>query len=169
MNDESKPGAATGPGAAPTFEVGHQYIKDLSFEVPGAPKVFQTQAMPQVSVNVDVAVERLDDANYEVALKLEANGKTDDGPLFIAELVYAGLFRLGDIPADQIQPLLLIEAPRLLFPFARSIMAGITRDGGMPPLMVSPIDFVGLYRRRLEQQQAEAAGKAAGNGTKGGA
>lgn len=165
MSDESAPGAA--PGGAPTFEVGHQYIKDLSFEVPGAPGIFRTQqAAPEVNVNVDVTVEPLDEGNYEVALTLEARGGAKDGPLFVTELVYAGLFRVVDVPADQLQPLLLIEAPRLLFPFARNIVAGVTRDGGLPPLMVSPIDFVSLYRQRLAKQQEKdpTAAKPAGNG-----
>lgn len=159
MSDESSK-AAQGAGAAATaagatFEIGHQYIKDLSFEVPGAPGVFRTHATPEVSVNVDVTVERLDDRNYEVALKLDARGAAEGTPLFIVELVYAGLFRLGEVPQEQIQPLLLIEAPRLLFPFARSVVASVTRDGGLPPLMVAPIDFVGLYRRRMAQQQEQ--------------
>lgn len=172
MSDESTPGAGAGgaAGGAATFEVGHQYIKDLSFEVPGAPRIFRTQQVtPEVNVNVDVTVEPLDEGNYEVALKLEARGSAEEGPLFVAELVYAGLFRLADVPADQVQPLLLIEAPRLLFPFARNILAGMTRDGGLPPLMVTPIDFVGLYRRRLAQQQEKdsAEAKPSGNGAGG--
>lgn len=172
MNDESTPGAAAGEAAsgAATFEVGHQYIKDLSFEVPGAPGIFRSQQVtPEVNVNIDVTVQPLDAGNYEVALTLEVRGNAEGGSLFVAELVYAGLFRIADVPEDQVQPLLLIEAPRLLFPFARNIIAGVTRDGGLPPLMVSPIDFVGLYRRRLAQQQEAAQEKPSENGADKGA
>lgn len=151
-------GAISGDDATQgiTFEIRHQYIKDLSFEVPGAPGVFATPTAPEVNVKVDVGAETLDDGAYEVTLKLEASGKTGEAPLFIVELAYAGLFQISDAPPDHLQPLLLIEAPRLLFPFARNVVAGVTRDGGLPPLMISPIDFVAMYRNRVAAQQRQA-------------
>lgn len=159
MSDESA-GATAAP--APVFEIGHQYIKDLSFEVPGAPKVFETPTTPNVTVNVDVAATMLGQGSYEVALRMDAKGEAGGSPLFLVELVYAGLFRVGNLPEDQIQPLMLIEAPRLLFPFARGIVAGVTRDGGLPPLMITPIDFVALYRRRVAAKAEAAAAKNGG-------
>ncbi len=153
----------------PALEVGHQYIKDLSFEVPGAPGSFDDKTPPEVGVNVDVAVTPLDEKSFEVCLRIDARGETGGKTLFIAQLEYAGLFRVGDTPKEHVQPLLMIEAPRLLFPFARNIIASVTRDGGLPPLMISPIDFVALFRRHVSAAQADAKqaqgeGNGAGNG-----
>lgn len=160
-NGATDASAGAGDTGAPavTFEIGHQYVKDLSFEVPGAPAVFENQVAPEVKVNVDVGARALDGGSHEVVLKLEARGQSGESPLFIVELAYAGLFRVADVPPEHLQPLLLIEAPRLLFPFARNIVASVTRDGGLPPLMISPIDFVAMYRNRVaaQQRQAEAA------------
>lgn len=156
MTDETAAGAG---GEAPRFNIVHQYIKDLSFEVPGAPQSFEGGTVPDVAVNVDVAVNPLGEPRYEVALRVDARGTVAGTPLFIIELVYAGLVEISGLPQDQLQPALLIEGPRLLFPFARNIVAGLTRDGGLPPLMISPIDFVTLYRNRMaKQQEAEGGG-----------
>lgn len=161
MNDEAAAGAGE---AAPSFNIVHQYIKDLSFEVPGAPEVFKGNAAPEVTVNVDVGVNKNGENDYEVVLKIDTRGSLSDGkPLFIIELAYAGLIQLTGVPEDQLQPTLLIEGPRLLFPFARNVVATLTRDGGLPPLMIAPLDFVALYRNRIAQQQA-AAGNGNGDG-----
>ena len=160
MTDETTADAGPQGGAeapVPALEVGHQYVKDLSFEVPGAPRSFEDKTPPEVGVNVDVAVTPLDEASFEVCLRIDARGEAGGKTLFIAQLEYAGLFRVGDTPKEHVQPLLMIEAPRLLFPFARAIIAAATRDGGLPPLMISPIDFVALYRRHLSAARAEAA------------
>jgi preprotein translocase subunit SecB len=161
MTDETA-GAAGEEGAAeaPRFEIGHQYIKDLSFEVPNAPHVFETKAPPEVTVNVDVGVRQVAEATYEVTLKTEAHGESNGTPLFIVELVYAGLIQVSGAPPEHLQPILMIEGPRMLFPFARNIIASLTRDGGLPPLMISPIDFVALYRDRLAAAQAQAEAQA---------
>ena len=161
MTDES----AAGEGAeAPSFDIVHQYIKDLSFEVPGAPQIFEGSAPPEVTVNVDVGVSPAGEAGYEVALKIDTRGMAGGEPLFIVELVYAGLIRASGIAQDQLQSVLLIEGPRLLFPFARNVVASLTRDGGLPPLMIAPIDFVALFRNRMAKQQAEAEANAGGDG-----
>lgn len=157
MTDET----AAGPGAAPQaprFDILHQYIKDLSLEVPGAPQVFQEGSSPEVSVNVDVGVQPAGGSDYEIVLRIEARGEAEGNALFIIELAYGGLFRTSaDIPQEHLQALLMIEGPRLLFPFARNVVATVTRDGGLPPLMISPIDFVQLFRDRIARAQAEAA------------
>jgi preprotein translocase subunit SecB len=150
MSDETAAGAAE---EAPRFNIVHQYIKDLSFEVPGAPEIFEGSSVPEVAVNVDVAVNPMNEPRYEVSLRVDARGSVTGTPLFIVELVYAGLIEVSGLPQDQLQPVLLIEGPRLLFPFARNIVAGLTRDGGLPPLMISPIDFVALFRSRVAKQQ----------------
>ncbi len=138
--------------------VNAQYIKDLSFEVPGAPAVFVDLAagQPDLSVRVDLNAVPLGNNNFEVALQLAAEAKVHDKIAFIIDLTYAGLFTIN-VPEEHVQPILLIEAPRLLFPFARAIIADATSAGGLPPLMLQPIDFALLYRSRMEQMAADAS------------
>ena len=136
------------------IQINAQYIKDLSFENPRAPASLQPQeAQPQIAVNVDVSASRLtDNADvFEVLLKVSANATVNDAALFLTELSYAGLFTLKDIPEDALHPMLLIECPRILFPFARAIVADATRDGGFPPLLIQPVDFAAMYRQSQTQ------------------
>jgi len=140
---------------APALKIHGQYIKDLSFEIPNAPQVFlemQGEA-PEIPIHVDVSAAGVGQDLYEVVLRLRVEARVSGKTLFIAELDYAGLFALN-LPEEQIGPYLLIECPRLLFPFARAIIADVTRDGGFPPLVLQPLDFVALYRTRLEEQAA---------------
>lgn len=157
-------GAANGNGGEgqampPQIRILGQYIKDLSFENPNAPGGFTNQA-PQINVSVDVRVPGNQDNDYEIELRLTADAKVEDKQVFLIELVYGAVFRLENIPAQGLQPVLLIECPRIIFPFARRIIADMTRDGGFPPLMIDPIDFAALYRQRLDQQQAAQQGDA---------
>ena len=123
-----------------------QYVKDLSFENPNAPASLQATGQPKIEVNVAVNAKRAGDAVYECELKITAKASTEDAnTAFVAELVYAGLFGLSNVPDEALEPFLIIEAPRILFPFARRIIADATRDGGFPPLMLDPIDFASLY------------------------
>lgn len=131
-----------------------QYVKDLSFENPNAPAVYSWQTQPQIDINFNIGTQKAADDVHEVTLRITAKATTDQGTSFAAELVYAGLFGLRNIPDDQLQPFLLAEAPRLLFPFARRVLADAVQDGGFPPLLLDPIDFGALY---LQQQQAQAA------------
>lgn len=170
------PQSAGQPPAMP-LTVNLQYVKDLSFEVPGAPQIFtQPQGQPHVNLNLDVQANRLDPAQhiYEVALVIRAeamqtpppsgNGQAAAQPagttgttVFVAELTYAGVFTLANIPQEMIEPALLVECPRLLFPFARNLLADITREGGFPPVLLQPLDFVALWQsRRAAAQQAPA-------------
>lgn len=145
----------------PRMSILTQYIKDLSFENPRGPIAFaQGQTRPEIQVRVDVRAESLDAERHEIVLELNIEAKVPEGPVFLLELTYGGLFALANIPEDSLQPLLMVECPRILFPFARRIVADLTRDGGFPPLMLDPIDFVSLYRRRLAQAQAAAGGQA---------
>jgi len=160
-------GSAPGPAQAPSqtpqagqipIAVKSQYIKDLSFENPRAPASFQTlQSPPTIEVTVNVGAQHLAEQDYEVTLVISASAKTGSEPLFMVELTYGGVVTLGQVPQEHMRPLLLIEAPRLLFPFARNIVADATREGGFPPLLLQPIDFVELYRRELAQQQPRSA------------
>ncbi len=145
---------------APRLSILAQYVKDLSFENPRGPMAFaQSQTRPEIQVRVDVRGDQLAPEQHEVVLELNIEAKTGENPVFLLELTYGGIFQLANIPDDSLQPLLMVECPRLLFPFARRIVSDLTRDGGFPPLMLDPIDFVGLYRRRLAQSQ-QAAGQA---------
>ncbi len=141
------------------IQITGQYIKDLSFENPNAPQVFNTlKEAPQIDVNVNVEARKLAENTYEVSLTVKGEANQKDGAaVFIGELVYAAVVVLGEVPEDAIRPVLLVEVPRILFPFARNIMADITRDGGFPPLMINPVDFFALYKKGLEQEQAEAS------------
>ena len=134
-----------------------QYVKDLSFENPGAPGSLRGRTgNPNIAITIDVRPGPITNEEAEVELRLDAKATTNDEVIFAIELVYAGLFRLNNIPADAVQPVLRIECPRLLFPFARQILADASRNGGFPPLLIDPIDFVGLYRQRLMEAQAAA-------------
>lgn len=137
---------------APRVQVIGQYIKDLSFENPGV--IGGQNARPQIELNVDLQVRQLEQEHFEVELKLRVSAKAEERALFLLELVYGGLFQLHNIPDDVRQQVLLIEAPHILFPFARRIVADIVRDGGMPPLMIEPIDFAALYRAKVAQMQS---------------
>lgn len=155
--DGNSAAAADGAaGTAPQAGVIAQYTKDLSFENPNAPASFQTVAngQPKIDVNVGVNGRKLNEETYEVELKISATAKQDEGNTFVVELVYAGLFGLRNVPEDVIQPFMLVQAPAILFPFARRIIADATRDGGYPPLLLEPIDFGGLYQQQMAQQQA---------------
>ena len=133
-----------------------QYVKDMSFENPRAPYGVQQGARPEIQIQVDVHTAPAGPDRHEVVIDINVEAKTDDGPVFLVELAYGGLFELVNIPADSLQLLLQVECPRLLFPFARRVVADATRDGGFPPLMIDPIDFLTLYRRKV-QAGAEAA------------
>lgn len=167
MSDQPSNGTAAAeggsrPNALPIM-INAQYVKDLSFESPNAPhSLMPNQPQPQVSVSVDVRPQQLADEIYEVALNLRAEAKAGDRTYFIVELTYGGLFTLQGISREHLTPLLMIEAPRLLFPFARAIVSEATRDGGFPPLMINPIDFADLFRRQAAQvAQAQAAQESA--------
>jgi preprotein translocase subunit SecB len=142
---------------APQVGIIAQYTKDMSFENPNAPATFQELAgtKPQIDVNVNVAAKKLGEDSYEVQLKLTALANTDDKVAFAIELVYAGLFGIRNLPEEDMQGLLLIQAPTILFPFARRVIADATRDGGYPPLLLDPIDFGVLYQRSQERAQEQ--------------
>jgi preprotein translocase subunit SecB len=138
-----------------SLSVNAQFIKDLSFESPNVLRIMsqQTDQAPEVSFNLGVQANGVGPDAFEVALTVRAEAKRGGLVAFIVELVYAGVFTISGVPQDQIEPILFIEAPRLLFPFARAIIADLTRDGGYTPLMLNPIDFVELYRRKMLERQ----------------
>lgn len=150
MTDNNSPN----PETQPSLHVLGQYVKDLSFENPGHAPV---QTQPNIDLGIDVNAKPVSENVYEVSLRMKAEAKADQAVLFISELVYAGQFELTNVAEDQLEPMLLIECPRLLFPFARRIVAEITREGGFPPLLIDPVDFVHLYRSQLSQNSEPTA------------
>ena len=142
-------------GQQPGLQILTQYVRDLSFENPAAPALAPPDGgSPDISVDANVNARKLTENDFEVGLKFTIQAKFGDQVAFIAELMYCGVFRLINIPENDVRPVLLIEAPRQLFPFARRILADVTRDGGYPPIMLDPIDFLDLYQRG-EHGQAE--------------
>lgn len=136
----------------PAMRVMLQYLKDLSFESPSAPDSLRANLpSPEVEVSVDVNARRLGNDQYEVELACNATSTREGQPVFVVEANYAGLFMIQNVPEDQMEPLLLVEAPRLLFPFARQIVANATKEGGFPPLLLEPLDFGGMYRMQRER------------------
>jgi len=154
-------GAGANPQDLPQLNVLTQFTKDLSFENPNAPKSLTGQQQaPNISIQVNVNAQKITDIEYEVTLHLEGAAGEGADTLFRFDLSYGGLFALRNIPEQDLQPVVLIECPRLLFPFARQIIADAVRNGGFPPLYIDPIDFVALFRQRLEQLQGAPAGTA---------
>jgi preprotein translocase subunit SecB len=147
---------SNGEDTTPQAGVLSQYVKDLSFENPNSPAVYQWQGQPQIDVQFNIGSTQLGDDAFEVVLKIDVKATADDKTAFQVELAYAGLFALRNIPEDQLQPFLLAEAPRILFPFARRVLADAVRDGGFPPLMLEPIDFGQLYVSQAEQTDSLA-------------
>ena len=160
-NGQGNGGAAAAAAAQPQAQpqnlgVLAQYVKDLSFENPGAPQSLRGRTgNPNINITINVQPGPINGNEVEVELKLDVKATSGEEMLFAIELAYAGLFRLTNIPPEAVQPIIRIECPRLLFPFARQIVADASRNGGFPPLLIDPIDFVALYRQRLmEAQQA---------------
>ncbi len=155
-SEPAKPATAQGNGKSPTLNVLAQYIKDLSFENPHAPKsLIQKSQNPNIGINVNVNANPIADKDYDVILTLTAEAKSDDQVMFNVELTYGGVFRIDGFPQEHMLPLLFIECPRLLFPFARQIISDATRNGGFPPLMIDPIDFAQMFAKRMAEEQAK--------------
>ena len=158
--------ANTGAGedaGAPSIRVMGQYVKDLSFENPNAPDSLRQGNQPNIRLSIDVRARAIDAETYEVELLIAANAGEENKPIFITELTYAGLFQLRNLDERAREAFLLIECPRIIFPFARRILSDATRDGGFPPLMLEPIDFAALYRQKAAQQQAASGAAPVGN------
>ena len=154
---------ANGGDSDPQVAVISQYVKDLSFENPNAPAVYQWQGQPKMEVQFNIGAQKVGDDVHEVTIQIQVSAKSDESTFFQIELAYAGLFALRNIPEEQLQPFLLAEAPRILFPFARRIVSDDAVDGGFAPLMLDPIDFGSLYMARAAQAQAETSGGQVGD------
>ena len=149
------------PNAPPSLNVLAQYTKDLSFENPRAPAVFQSNSTPKIEVNVDVQGRALNQNQYEVELSVAARANRENGDArFVVEATYAGVFEIVNVPADQLEMIMMVECPRILFPFMRQIVSDATRNGNFPPLMLEPIDFMGIYLANAQRRSEQAAGQA---------
>ena len=138
--------------AAATFTINAQYVKDLSFENPNIPGLLTLEAEPSVEMNIDVKGSNLNNDFYEVVLTLSCKGTSGETTLFVAELSYASLISLNDVPEEQIQRILFVECPILMFPFARNIIADATRDGGYPPILMQPVDFQAIFDKGTQDR-----------------
>jgi preprotein translocase subunit SecB len=153
MSEANGNGAGAG-NAGPQINTLGQYVKDFSFENPNAPRSLGPQERgPNISVQVNVNAQQLAEQDFEVSLKLDGSAGDGADTLFRFELEYCGIFRVANFPADQVHPVVMIECPRILFPFARQIVADAVRNGGFPPLYLDPIDFAALYMQRMAEEQ----------------
>jgi len=155
MANETNGAAEAAP--APRLQILTQYIRDLSFENIAVQKGIASEGKPDVRVAVNLDAQKRGEDRYEVAIKIKVDSKLDTAQVFILELDYAGLFVIQNVPEDQIHPVLMIECPRLIFPFVRRIVGDVSRDGGYPPLNLEMIDFLALYRAELARRQAATA------------
>lgn len=145
------------PEQVPQLNVVAQYIKDFSFENPNAPKSLVTGQQPQIGIQINVNAAPVSDTDIEVVLHLSGKAENAGSLLFSFELAFGGVFRIRNVPQESMNAVVLIECPRLLFPFAREIIATTVRNGGFPPLLLDPVDFVALYRQKMEQLAAQQA------------
>lgn len=161
MSDNQKPSGdeagQDGESGIP-LNITHQYTKDLSFENPSSPGLFINASIepPNIDINVGVETQALGSNTYEVALHVRVNATAGSTTLFIAEIAYAAIAEIGEVPKEHLHPLIVIEVPRMIFPFARSILSGMISEGGFPPVLLSPVDFVEMYRQTAEKSSETA-------------
>ena len=150
-------------GFQPQVSILAQYVKDLSVENPSAPQVYSWQVQPTLDVQFNLNVQPSGDDVHEVSLKFDISARSDNGTHFVVDLTYAGLFSIQNVPQEALSPFLLIEAPRLLFPFARQVISDAVSSTGFPPLMLDPIDFTSAYMAQLEAAQQQQGGSFGGS------
>lgn len=153
-------GAPAAAETAPRLQILSQFVRDLSFENVAAQRNLPTDGKPEIKVQVNLDAQKRAEDQYDVALKVKIDSKIGENPLFLLELDYAGRFVIRNVPAEQLHPLLMIECPRLIFPYVRRIIGDVTRDGGYPPINLDTIDFLALYRQELARRQAAGGGAA---------
>jgi len=166
MADEGTNGGGNGADSntQPQVSIFAQYVKDLSVENPSAPEVFSWQVQPNLDVQFNLNVQGAGEGVHEVTLKFDISARSDNGVHFVIDLSYAGLFGIRNVPEEALPPFLLIEAPRLLFPFARQVIADAIANTGFPPLLLDPIDFASAYMAQVEAQQQPGVGELTGEG-----
>lgn len=157
MAETNPQGAAAGtqPGATPQVKILAHFVRDLSFENVGAIQGTAIQGAPEISVQVNLDGQHIGEDRYQVNMKMGAKAMNGENTRFLVELEYTGIFSITNAPETHLHPLMFIECPRLILPFARRVIADVTRDGGYPPLMLDNVDFASLYRQKLEQYRQE--------------
>ncbi len=154
----------TVPGTAPSIRILAQFVRDFSFENPRAPDALRAGAgQPNIDIGVEMNAKGRDDGLFEVDLKLSAKASRPEGPVFVVEILYGGVFEIQGVPDVDMEMVLLVECPRYLFPFARRMIADVTSDGGFPPFMLDPIDFAGVYASRKAEGSVETGSTVMGN------
>lgn len=156
-NNGAAPEAAAQAAAQPRLQILNQYVRDLSFENIAAQKGIPSEGQPDVKVQVNIDAQQRPGDRFEVALKVKVDSRLAESQVFLLELDYAGMFLIQNVPTEQLHPLLMIECPRLIFPYLRRIVGDVTRDGGYPSLNLEQIDFLTLYRQELARRQADGA------------
>jgi preprotein translocase subunit SecB len=154
-------GAGAPPATTPRLQIINQFIRDLSFENIAVQKGLAPEGKPEIKVQINLDAQGRGADLYDVALKLNVDSRVEAGQLFMLELDYAGRFLIQNVPQEQLHPLMMIECPRLIFPFLRRIVADVTRDGGYPPLNLEIVDFLALYRSEIARRQAQSGEKIA--------
>jgi preprotein translocase subunit SecB len=155
MAEEKNENAANANAPTPNLNIVGQYIKDLSFENPNAPASLSAGEAPEISIGINVGAQKQDNGLFAVELTINAKAQRQGQVLFNVELVYGGLFNIQNFPENQMHPLVMIECPRLIFPFARQVLSNVTQTGGFPPLLMEPVDFAAIYRQNLEAAAAK--------------
>lgn len=164
MTDLTNGGQQGGPlnfqaqSAAPQISILGQYVKDFSFENPNAPQSLQPSQQPSINIQINVDVNPLAESDFEVSLRIEGRAEVPGTTIFGFDLLYAGVFRIMNVPQESLHALLMIECPRLIFPFAREIVASAVHHGGFPPLLIDPVDFTSLYMQKTGQANPASAG-----------
>ena len=156
-------GNGAGDSSQPQVSILAQYVKDLSVENPSAPQVYSWQVQPSLDVQFNLNVQGAGEGVHEVTLKFDISARSDNGVHFVVDLTYAGLFALRNVPDEALPPFLMIEAPRLLFPFARQVISEAVTNTGFPPLLLDPIDFASAYMAQVEAAQQQGLGGEGGN------
>lgn len=147
---------------APRLIVNTQYVKDLSFENPNSPKsLLPNNERPAIDIHIDMKAQRLQEDVFELSLVVNAKASRKEEVVFVVELTYAGVFTIQNVKEEELSGVLMVDAPTILFPFARRVVADVTRDGGFPPLLLEPIDFQSLYLQQREKAEKEKEAKSA--------
>lgn len=160
MSDADVAAAAEAPQGPPSVRILAQYIRDLSFENPRAPASLMGGETPQIELEVELNAARMDGGQFQLDMKLSVGATRGEEPVFHVELVYGGVFMLENVPEIDLEPMVLMECPRYLFPFARQIIANAVADGGFPPFRMEPLDFAAIYIARQQQLAAQQTGNA---------
>jgi len=161
--DDTKQPAAAAQPVQPKLQVLAQYIRDLSFENVAIQKGITAEGSPDVQVQVSLDANKRGENRYEVINRVKIESKSKDQAIFVMELDYAGLFQVENVPAEQMHPFLMIECPRMIFPYIRRLVGDITRDGGFPPLNIDNIDYLNIYRQEILRRQAAKAAEGGGD------